>query len=420
MFKFPGDNETDSTVNFIKRLIGLPGETVRIQNGDIHIHHPGTPNDDFRLQRKPPFKLLAMLDDVFDNRYMPAIAKLGWPQRWQPQSTADGKAAWTNDDYVTFRTDGAAGGENWLRYEHRVPSYNQWRDFIQNRGVVTEEVKPRWITDFLAYNTYRDMLDDRPFDAAPTPESIGEHWVGDLALECTANVKGNAGELIFELRKGGRQFRCRIDVATGRATLSISGDDMAQFHPAATTAVRGPGRHTIRFSNCDKQMLLWVDDRLVSFDAPTYYDEHLDNNTPDENDKQPVGVASLGVPVEIGALRVLRDIYYIAVEGTGEYQSNHEVLYMVDRDGNIHVEQPAEGPNYVDFPLEADQFFALGDNSAYSKDGRLWGADNYFVPRKLLIGKALYIYWPHSWDRIPYVNVPFPYFPNFKDMGLVR
>jgi len=42
------------------------------------------------------------------------------------------------------------------------------------------------------------------------------------------------------------------------------------------------------------------------------------------------------------------------------------------------------------------------------------------VPRDLLIGKALFIYWPHSWNRIPYVNIPFPFFPNFGRMGLVR
>ena len=142
---------------------------------------------------------------------------------------------------------------------------------------------------------------------------------------------------------------------------------MAQFHPAATTAVRGPGRHAIRFSNCDKQMLLWVDDRLVSFDAPTYYDEHLDNNRPDEGDKRPVGVASLGVPVEIGALRVLRDIYYIALEGESSNISNHDVVYLIDRDGDISVREPMEEPGYVDFPLEADQFFALGDNSARAR-----------------------------------------------------
>jgi hypothetical protein len=74
---------------------------------------------------------------------------------------------------------------------------------------------------------------------------------------------------------------------------------------------------------------------------------------------------------------------------------------------------------YVDFSLAANQFFVMGDNSAMSKDARLWGPD-HFVPRDMLIGKALLIYWPHSWDKIPYVNIPLPYFPNFARMGLVR
>jgi hypothetical protein len=56
------------------------------------------------------------------------------------------------------------------------------------------------------------------------------------------------------------------------------------------------------------------------------------------------------------------------------------------------------------FPLERfavseggkDQFFALGDNSPQSKDSRLWATPNteYYVERDLLIGKALFIYWP--------------------------
>lgn len=35
-------------------------------------------------------------------------------------------------------------------------------------------------------------------------------------------------------------------------------------------------------------------------------------------------------------------------------------------------------------------YFALGDNSASSKDGRYWG----YVPKKFLRGKAFIIYWP--------------------------
>jgi signal peptidase I len=62
----------------------------------------------------------------------------------------------------------------------------------------------------------------------------------------------------------------------------------------------------------------------------------------------------------------------------------------------------------------------LGDNSAASKDSRLWDGTQYYVERNLLIGDALFIYWPHSWNRIPGAPIPFPFFPNFGRMGLVR
>ena len=35
------------------------------------------------------------------------------------------------------------------------------------------------------------------------------------------------------------------------------------------------------------------------------------------------------------------------------------------------------------------------------------------MDRDLLIGKALFIYWPHSWDQIPGTKIPLPFFPNF-------
>ena len=37
-----------------------------------------------------------------------------------------------------------------------------------------------------------------------------------------------------------------------------------------------------------------------------------------------------------------------------------------------------------------DSYYALGDNSASSRDSRYWG----FVPKKNMIGKVIVIYWP--------------------------
>lgn len=423
VFKFPGDNSgTDARTNFIKRLVGLPGETVRIQHGNIWVRRGDEP---FRIARKPPEKLLAMLQPVFDNDYMPKIAELGWPVRWEPESAPGGDktGAWSSDNDTTFRTDGTGAGERWLRYHHRTPSYAEWNALEQGGGKSHPNVEPQLVRDFTAYDTTRqrgNLMDEDLPEArrhgvlAPTAKSLGHYWVGDLVLSCTADVESDKGELLFELRKGGRFFRCGIDVATGEASLSVSGPAMEEFHPKAKTAVRGPGRYEIRFSNCDNQMLLWVDGRVVPFDGETTYPD-LGNTTPDATDYSPVGIATVGAKVEVSHLVISRDLYYIADDLSS--------MYMADEMRSTAESEPPvrnKSERRVDFELKPDQFFVLGDNSAMSKDGREWGHNNHWVPRELLIGKALYIYWPHSWDRLPYVNVPFPYFPNVERMGLVR
>jgi signal peptidase I len=397
VFKFPGDNADDSRANYIKRLIGLPGDTVRIDHGDIWISRDrgGT----FEIARKPPRKLLAMLQPVFNNDYMAAIARWNWPQRWFSASKTAGE--WKAGDLASFYTSGQDGNASWLRYEHRVPSYNQWVTAEQRPKSAPPVPASQYITDYTGYDTNCYLSNMRE----PPADGWGNYWVGDLALKCTVDVENDKGDLIFELRKGGKFFQCRINVATGRAAFSIvnpDGEQLPLFNPVAQTAVRGVGRHNIAFSNCDNQMLLWVDGKIQKFDAPTSY-EPLGNTLPDKTDLQPVGVASAGVKMRVSHLAIFRDLYYIS----SKLQRDISVP-PPDQNGFALLKNAYEDPD--DRTLDADSLFALGDNSARSKDGRSWGV----VPRDLMIGRAAIIYWPHSW------NTPFPFYPNIWRMGIIR
>ena len=100
-------------------------------------------------------------------------------------------------------------------------------------------------------------------------------------------------------------------------------------------------------------------------------------------------------------------------EGLGEGRSAR---------GIFRVLQPI-----LEFPLESDQFFVLGDNSAASKDGRLW-IDVHYVERRLLLGRAISIVWPHMVTASRHVTVTLPIlgelrlpsWPNFARMKFIR
>ncbi len=46
----------------------------------------------------------------------------------------------------------------------------------------------------------------------------------------------------------------------------------------------------------------------------------------------------------------------------------------------------------LELVVPENMYFALGDNTSNSLDGRNWG----FIPRKNMIGRALNIFWPLS------------------------
>ncbi len=426
VFRYPEEAET----YYIKRLVGLPNEKVKILHGDIYTQGPD--DADFVMQRKPPEKVRAMAQVVHDNDYVSkTLVEREWPLRWQSWPAGNDAAWQASNEGRSYRCDGAAEGESWLRYQHIVPSDGNWFNWTDGTRFPARPPRPQLITDFYAFNA-RVLRRERDLMSY----QMGLHWVGDLMLDCQVAIEGDSGQVLFDLVKGGRHFGATIDVATGEARLSIDGLD--DWHPKAATSVRG-GTHRVMFANVDGQLLLWIDDTLVEFDSPTTYDD-LDNGRPtaggpNGSDLAPLGVGSRGVAVTVDHLRVLRDIYYVAdtthTHMLSDYQNNDGFLAhrnvdeLADFFSRPREWQDLRGGSLFDlrepvvFPLEANQFFVLGDNSPASSDARLWR--QHYVERDLLVGKALFVYWPHPLNLpIPFTGKSLGIIPNLPSMGFIR
>jgi signal peptidase I len=421
VFKFPAEAQT----NYIKRCVGLPGETVRLWHGDLYVKPPG--GDKFAIERRGPREIRPMAQIVYDNDYVvDSMTAAGWPLRWQawPEPANGWKSS---DGGRSFAVAPSAGETRWLRYRHFAPSLFDWQELRRGR-VKPGAAKPRLITDFYAYDTSIER------NAPPEQARVlGLHWVGDLLVECDLESNDGKGTAILDLVKGGRHFRCELDFESGEARLAIDG--LEGYRPKAQTAVQGPGSHHLAFANFDRQLVLWVDGSPVEFDAPTTY-EPWDNDIPrstaeDPLDLAPAGIGSRGASLAASHIRLWRDLYYIADSGSrsgppSDYafpESNYAAwlsfLATPEAWAPPGKPSPFNERREAIFPLAEDQFFMLGDNSPMSLDARLWEREK-FVSRELLIGRALYIFWPHSFNRIPGTSIPFPFFPNFARMGFIR
>lgn len=489
--------------NYIKRIVGLPNEDIRIQYGDIFVCpvQPDGTRGEFEIASKPLNYLLSVLQTVDDDSCRPArLLSVGWPSRWRDelsrQTPESGNAGWVEIDggfycsgTVVPAPENAAyepasmdafdaawqklldekvisdDGTLWLRYRNIVTPSDVWNSLDQQQpgqsvswlenGKVRNN--PQLVTDLTAYNTGIPVRDARGADAygLTRHKSVtgqGFNWTGDLAISCQVSFGAFTPEeqLIFELVKGGTLFRARILPAESKAILEIP--SIPHFTPLEAPVSLSPeNKYNVIFLNIDEQLRLVIDGSPVEFPGDGRYDhlcQPLSNGTPgvlprnrDPNalDLSPAAIGVKGGAVEVSRLKILRDIYYIAM---GEdHQEPIETIFsrgaiegkLVSMRSNARCDRffaqplanlseetftkfysdPTQWNGYgntksVLFHQGENAFLALGDNSGLSQDSRLWAENRddipHYVDSRLMLGKAVCVFWPHG-KPIPGTNL---------------
>jgi Signal peptidase, peptidase S26 len=437
VFKYPEKPE----VNYIKRLVGLPDEDLRIEYGDI-LRRPRGSQQPYQKVRKPLKHQQAMQMLVYDDAYRPrALADLPQWRRW----AATTPGTWAEDDAEPgIYSVSTASDADWaeLRYRHLVPDPKQWEAILAGARL-TQEPRPTLITDFYSYNTNLNPQGYRSGYDLPEP-----HWVGDLTLSFQLQVTAPTGQVRIDLVDGGVVNRCEIDLTTGLATLSRGGKPLGQPRPSG---VRGTGAFDIAWANVDDRLTLWVDGRTPFGEGVVYDDGPAAHPSPTAADLDPAGVGVRGTAARVSGLVLKRDIYYTLKPGEADYGVIWTLVpnQATDPAGRVAevfdlLADPARFGRITelppsDFAIGPGRYMMMGDNSPRSKDSRGWNRrdqmnpdfpalgwdpdprQSWEVPERLLIGKAFFVYWPHGKPFGPDIplnrdfRIPFrPYLERMK------
>ncbi len=417
VFHYPAGPET----NYIKRLVGLPNEHLRIYHGDVLTRK--TLAEEFHIERKPLKHQEAMQMNVWDDRFRPKI--LADSPEWRRWRAGD-PTRWRESKPATYV---ATAQTEWseLRYQHVFPDPAQW-SAILNGNPLPYAPRPRLVSDFYAYNA------GAPTRRYPEHRILPQHWVGDLTLAARVESQTETGFVRLELIESGVVNRCEINLASGEATL-FHGDQA--LGAAAVTPMKGKGGHDVRLANVDGRLTLWVDGQTPFGEGRVYQEGMEGYAPPTAEDLEPARVGARDATIQVSDLVITRDIYYTLDPHRAE--SDYQGLGVSTED---LLTNPGKFPlldqvPWSDFHIQPKHYMMLGDNSPRSADARAWGSDdlawdpnrtrqNFEVPEEYLIGKAFFVYWPHGkpfWPSVPFLGNPnfrVPFRPNVERMKWIR
>lgn len=409
--------------NYIKRLVGLPGESIVLLDGDVYVNTaPHLPlldlqPDDFRIARKTQVAQAALwrivyddehrpqgLDRVYSNNTAPPIVDSGWEMPWK-QVSGSGWSVVASPSGGGFLFDNP-GGDGTLAFDAAANPQN----FA--------------LTDYLAYNVVtnpgtamRDLFEE---DFALDVHPRGGIWlnpVTDLRLSLFYRRVSGDGPLALRLTKRTDAFDVQISEEGARLTATRADGTTFISREVPLELDFSTPRH-IEFINADYRVRLRIDGRTVLETTDEEYSPDLrELVAAEEHGRFPpmpeVSISAADQVARATHVSLWRDVHYTARNAAGGFHA---------------YASPAAFPRNI-IRLGEGEYFTLGDNPALSLDARAWldGLSLPFegdlwvnggrVPQRFMLGRAFFVYWPAGFRPAP--GMP-SIVPNFGDMRFIR
>ncbi len=319
-FELPSDAQKKTG---IKRIVGLPGETIEIQNGDLYSRG--------KILRKPWALQKEIRIPVFDSKFN-AIAPYGNTARFVKAQEDSG---WRVGSDLRFMSKG--DGTDWLDYVH-------WRNCVRPG----QRNKPVPIEDSYGFNQSlaREL---NPMDDVMVRLDV------DFEVDSTMSLAFRRGkaEFEFEIAKSEKEFSISWSGASNRKPL-VYKSLLPEELPAGT----------IEFSSFDRSVMLRVNGQQV-------FEIREDESDSPESEESNFEADSMSVfriggkrgSFRINRARIWRDIFYL--KSPNGYQA----------------------PESVKLSAGSGEYILLGDNSPKSLDSRIWkkaGIDRRMLIGRLL------------------------------------
>jgi signal peptidase I len=349
VFHCPDPEPEEYRKPYVKRVAGLPGESILIIDGDIYA--------DGELARKGYAEVRETRVVVFDMEYVARPG--GWNQRWLLEPTENdprlpvisGRTAEPADSDVVAS---AMLTLDAMRATQPVisVSYRHWNHD-------TRQVEP--ITVWNSYDGVPLAFGKPAFDSLDSAH--------DFSFECEIEVVASSGEGSFACWLTDGLDLVSTTIPVGRKTThaaTMEHDGRGRIAEAGDVRLAPATTYRLEFSFVDRRAILAIDGRvaLPPADLPPA-------DAARARVFRPLWLEARGCKVVLRNIKLFRDIHYTQFGTHGVYDQ-------------MNQPHPAVmGP---------DEYFVLGDNSGNSQDSRKWPRPG--VPEGEIIGKPFLIHQP--------------------------